>query len=226
MTNKKFRATEEQRYFILKHYKGISNKELTNMFNKHFNTEITVQQIKTHKHNRKLDSGLTSHFEKGHNTFNKGLKWEDYMSKEAQANSKKTTFKKGIIPLNTKEVGSEYVDADGYLYIKVKSTGNKRFSKGGMWQQKHRLIWEEHYGEIPEGYAIIFLDRDKRNFDINNLRMVNRNELVLINKLGLTEDKDINEFIIALSKVKHKLRKVSQNLGVSYVHNKRMDSAD
>lgn len=43
---------------------------------------------------------------------------------------------------------------------------------------------------------------------------------------GFTEDKDINEFIIGLSKVKHKLRKLSQNLGVGYVHNKRMDSTD
>ena len=40
----------------------------------------------------------------------------------------------------------------------------------------HRLVWEEHYGEIPNGCRIIFLDGNKENTDISNLFLVKRNE--------------------------------------------------
>ena len=65
-----------------------------------------MNNIKNFRSNNKLKSGLTGRFVKGQISWNKGKKWDDYMSKEGQANSRKTTFKKGNIPPNQRTVGS------------------------------------------------------------------------------------------------------------------------
>ena len=40
----------------------------------------------------------------------------------------------------------------------------------------HRVIWEMHYGPIPEGYRIDHIDRDPDNNRIENLRLASRSE--------------------------------------------------
>ena len=35
---------------------------------------------------------------------------------------------------------------------------------------KHRLLWEQHYGPIPEGVNIVFIDGNPDNITIENLR--------------------------------------------------------
>lgn len=204
----KFRPNEEEKDFIFENYIGVGNKELAEMFNKKFGTDITTQNIKTYKANHRLNSGLTGRFEKGQKSWNKGLKWNDFMSKEAQANSSKTTFKKGNKPINERPVGSTFVDKDGYLYIKVKNEG-KRFGRGGKWQPYHHLVWIAYNGEMPEGTAIVFLDRNLRNFDIDNLILITRAELARINNnKNYGQDKDINLSVVALSKLIDKYQRI------------------
>lgn len=38
----------------------------------------------------------------------------------------------------------------------------------------HRLVWMIHHGEIPKGFEIDHIDRDRSNTKISNLRMVTR----------------------------------------------------
>lgn len=208
MTNKKFSPNQEQEKFILKNYKGTGNLELTNMFNLEFDENISVRQMKSYKGRNKLDSGLTGRFEKGQKSFNKGLKWDDFISKEGQANSLKTTFKKGNKPKNTRPIGSTWIDKDGYLYVKVRDKG-KRFGRKGMWQPYHHLVWIAEKGEIPEGYMIIFLDRDRSNFDINNLAMVTQAEKMRIqHNENYGYDKDINLSLVNLAKLIDKYQRI------------------
>jgi hypothetical protein len=47
-------------------------------------------------------------------------------------------------------------------------TSHKENNLGKM---VHRLVWEEHYGEIPQGAYIIFKDGNHKNFDITNLEL-------------------------------------------------------
>lgn len=198
MRSKKFYPTNEQKDFIFKNYKGISNRDLTEMFNQEFGMELKIDKIKNFKSRNKLDSGLTGYFEKGQAPLNKGKKWDDYVSKEGQVNSRKTTFKKGRVPLHTKPIGSCYVDCDGYLYVKVRDKGT-RYGMNGKWQQYHHLVWIDAYGPIPKGKVVMFLDRNKSNFDIDNLKLVSRKELSMINKYEIYKnDKDINLSLINL----------------------------
>ena len=117
-----------------------------------------------------ISSGKTGRFEKGHIPNSKGQK----MSKEQYEKCKPTMFKKGHIPKNHREIGSERITKDGYIEIKIKEPN--------LWVLKHRLIYEEHYGKIPAGYSVIFGDGDKLNCNIDNLILVSRSELLLMNR--------------------------------------------
>lgn len=110
--------------------------------------------------------GVRYQFPKGHVPVNKGKKQKEYMSKESIERTKATRFQKGQLPHNTKPVGYERVDKDGYLYCKVE--GKRKLVL------KHRYVWEQHNGPIPKGYNIQFKDRNKHNCDIENLYMISR----------------------------------------------------
>lgn len=63
-------------------------------------------------------------------------------------------------------LGTEYVKGDGMTIVKV--ARNK-------WKYKQRLIYEQYYNvELSSDDYIIFLDGDRTNFDINNLKLVSR----------------------------------------------------
>lgn len=46
----------------------------------------------------------------------------------------------------------------------------KRFN--GRRYLKHRLIWEQHFGEIPKGYEIHHIDGNTHNNNIENLQLI------------------------------------------------------
>jgi hypothetical protein len=88
-------------------------------------------------------------------------------------------FKPGNIPWNKKgikPVGSERID-EGYVEIK---THNSK-----TWKLKHRVIWEKANGRIPRGHVVIFADGDRQNVMLENLLLVSRKELMVMNRLGL-----------------------------------------
>lgn len=56
---------------------------------------------------------------------------------------------------------------------KTTGKGYLRFRKhDGRLQMEHRIVWEEHYGKIPEGMQIHHIDGDKTNNNISNLQLV------------------------------------------------------
>lgn len=97
--------------------------------------------------------------------FNKNIteKEMEYIKRKNRITSGiKTTFKKNSIPHNLKKELSEYNDGKGGIKIKV----------GKEWIPKGRYIYEKHHGKIKENEVIVFLDGNKKNFDINNLMAV------------------------------------------------------
>ena len=42
------------------------------------------------------------------------------------------------------------------------------------WIPIQKKIWQDHYGEVPEGKMVIFLDGDRENLDIENLYCIDR----------------------------------------------------
>ena len=53
------------------------------------------------------------------------------------------------------------------------------------WKPKHRIVWETANGSVPKGHTIIFADGNRLNISIDNLLMVTRAQLAIMNKRGL-----------------------------------------
>ncbi len=70
---------------------------------------------------------------------------------------------------------------EGYLQRKVTDTGNTVRD----YVEVHRLLWEEHHDPIPEGHVVIFKDGDRTHITLDNLMLISRAELVVLNKTGL-----------------------------------------
>lgn len=192
--------TDEMKQFILDNYKGRYNQELADLFNQKFNTNITSRTIKSYKANNKLNSGLTGKFRKGQTPHNKGKK----MPKEVYEKVKHTMFAKGNVPPNHRPVGSERISKDGYIEVKV--------AEPNKWRLKQRVVYEEAKGKIPEGCPIIFLDGNKRNFDIDNLRCITWSELLYLNCNGLNNSNEITETGILMARLDRAKNKKKQEL--------------
>lgn len=70
---------------------------------------------------------------------------------------------------NERPIGSKRVNKKGYTYIKVGKD---------EWKTLHQILWESYYGEVPDDHVIIFLDQNKSNISIGNLKLVKKNNLV------------------------------------------------
>lgn len=86
---------------------------------------------------------------------------------------------------NAKSIGSEWYRNDGMVLVK---------EANGKWDYKQRVVYKQHYGEIPKNHFVIFLDGDRTNYDINNLKLVsNRVASVVANQGLFTKDKNLTE---------------------------------
>lgn len=155
----------EQHKFLLANVKNKTSIVLANMLNKQFGLSLTFKQIQYYLRNHNITNEVDRKFKKGCVSFNKGTKGL------MQAN--KTSFKKGHIPHNHRPVGSERINKDGYVEIKIEEP--KR------WKMKHVFIWEKVYGKVPKGKCLIFADGDKTNIKLENLILITRAQLAVIN---------------------------------------------
>lgn len=114
----------------------------------------------------------------------------------------KTSFKKGNRPHNWKPVGHERVNVEGY--IEVKTAEPKTF------ELKHRVIWEQHNGPIPEEMLISFIDGNRQNCNINNLEMISKSENAFRNKMQINQyPQAIKPTIKQIAKLKEKIKEAS-----------------
>ena len=165
--------TDEEKEYLKKIVYGHHYNEIADMMTKKFNHEFTVKQVKSAISNRRLNTGFTGRFEKGHTPANKG-------KRIIVDGTQKTWFKKGHVPVNKKPVGTEIINTDGYTLVKI--------AEPSEWKLKQQLIWEKHNGPIPKGHIVIFADRDKRNFSIDNLVLVSHRQLLIMNKNNLIKN--------------------------------------
>ena len=173
MDSKLHKYTPEQLRFIEENIIKMSWKELTVKFNETFSTSLSHKALSATGKRYGIKSSRTGCFPKNNQPWNKG-------KKGISIGGKQTQFKKGHKPWNYMPVGSERVNADGYVDIKI-ADPNK-------WKGKHILIWEELHGPVPKGHAVIFADGNNRNFDPENLLLVSRKQLVRMNQRGLIKN--------------------------------------
>ncbi len=105
---------------------------------------------------------------------NKGRRQKEWLSGESLKNVQKTHFKKGHEPHNTNYNGHERVTRDGYIEIRIKK---------GKYVLKHRHIWEQQNGNIPDKHILSFKDGNPLNCQIENLEIKSMRNNMLDNSL-------------------------------------------
>lgn len=163
--------TTEERQFMARYVPRHSYREIQKAFTEKFGWEISLGQVKAYMGNHHLNTGMTGQFQKGQEPPNKGKKGT------CAAGCEKSWFQKGHMPANYRPIGSERINVDGYVEVKVENP-NK-------WKMKHRIVWESINGDIPKGYIIIFRDNDKTNTSIDNLMLIKRGTHAVLNHTGL-----------------------------------------
>lgn len=192
--------TNEQIEFIRKIAKGKDTRTITELVNNKFGLNLKISQIQSCKSNHNIKSDIDCRFKKGNIPTNKGKKGS--MNPEQYEKCKATMFKKGNIPPNRKEIGSERIDKNGYIEIKIQ---DGKLNKN--WIKKHRYIYEQANGKIPKGHKVIFADGNNRNFNINNLILVTNAEELIMNKRKLIgKDPDLTKTGAIIAKVLNKAK--------------------
>ena len=187
--------TDEEKEYLASIVKGSTYKEITEKMNDKFEYNFSEEQVKGMMYRNKLVTGTGGYFKKGSTPWNKGLK--GYMG------ANKTSFKKGTIPPNQVPIGTESITKGGYIKVKV--------GEPNKWKLKQRYIYEQHYGEIPKDCNVIFADKNIRNFDINNLVLVSKAEMLILNNNKLIfEDKELTKVGVNIAKVIDKTKKRSK----------------
>lgn len=168
------KITEEGGSWLINQDPSLTYKELTKLYNEKFGTDVTWYGVRSYLV-RNTDISRTSkggRFKNGHNSY------------------------------STKPVGSERV-SNGKIWIKVtddRPAGgvNKSQLDKYQWKPKHRVIWEQAYGPIPNDAHIIFLDHNPMNCTLDNLYLVSRRVNAIMNKQHWFEIEDPIIFKTAL----------------------------
>ena len=173
---------------------GRYTKEITQLINEKFGLELTIQQIKTSMKRRKIKSGVSSRWEKGHVPYNKGTK--------GVSKPNKGSFKKGNKAINAMPIGTER-DMQGYIEVKVSEK---------KWVLKQRVLYEQYHNvKLEPNQVVIFLNTDKTDFSKENLYLIDRKTMMHMAKEKLwSENEDLNKIgvkIAELLKVMHEKTK-------------------
>ena len=198
--------SDEEIDFILHNYKGIGTKLMARLLTERSGKRRSSSQTCKVYSKYNLDCETDGRFKKGTPGWNKGMKIEEFMSPLAIERIKKTQFTKNHINDNArplKPVGARSIRGDGYVWIKI--------AQPNRWREEHRLVWEKAYGPLGRYQKLLHIDGNRQNNSLDNLMIVEDGLMAEINnRIGLSDDRDINMTIINLAKIRCKIRKAGK----------------
>ena len=165
--------------------------------------DVTAQNLHALRKREGIKTGRTGRFEKGAVPANKGKRMP------FNPRSAATQFKPGQLPHNHQGAGHERIDnKDGYVVMIVDEV-NPWTGAATRPVHKHRWLWEQKHGPIPDGFALKCLG-DKLNTDPSNWELVPRAMLPRLNgRYGRDFDKAPDELkptILAVTRLEHAAR--------------------
>lgn len=187
-----------------------SNRTLAiSAYHKAFCTEFKRQDVSAFnlhalRKRKGWKTGRTGCFEPGLVPHNKGKPHPA----ARHPNCARHQFKKGQEPHNTNFLGHERVSKDGYVEISVDET-NPHTGYERRYVLKHRWLWEQLHGPVPEGMCLK-CKGDQINTHPSNWDLVPRALLPRLNgRFGRGYDDaptDLKPTILAVTKLEHGVR--------------------
>jgi len=165
-------STPEVDDYIKNNYLLMPQKRIA----KNINRSNTFVQTRLRQLNLVIPQEVINSFKKGSQIkpgnvpVNKGKK----MSSELRDKISHTFFKKGHSPENTLYDGAIVIrhnhkerNSPPYKWLRIAK---------GKWVMLHRHIWAQANGKVPDGFIVVFKDRNTMNCDINNLELISFEE--------------------------------------------------
>lgn len=148
MTEKKSHifTSEEEEWIMDNYHKFMNYSDLTTEFNQKFKKNKTIQSMYEKCRKRMNLSGMP----------NSGLFQNGHIQEQCTIG----TIRKATLG----------------TYIKVKDSmcSNMSGYAEPCWIPIQKKIWQDHYGEVPAGKMVIFLDGNRENWNIENLYCIDR----------------------------------------------------
>ena len=156
-------------------------------------------------------TGRTGCFEKGQEPHNVGRP----MPAETKAKCARTWFKKGNLPHNTRHLGHERISKEGYVEVSVAET-NPHTGYERRYVLKHRHLWEQVNGPVPEGHCLKCLDGDRTNADPSNWEAIPR---ALLPRLSGSRwfqpyeayEPEVRPAVLTIAKLEHRAREAKRS---------------
>lgn len=196
---KKKRYTPEQIEYIRSIASGRTSQEIMDLFNNTFGEERSLRSIRCIMSRNGIRNKMQGHatrFEKGQEAWNKGMAG-------LQLGGEAGWFPKGHT-MHCVPVGSERME-QGFVKIKI--------AEPSVWTLKHRHLWEQHHGPIPDDHVILFKDNNRENITIENLFMAPHTALTSVSRRRIdTEHEEVRPSIFKLAELELKIKELSTGL--------------
>lgn len=187
--------TPEQQAYFAEVNEGRTREEVYALMIERFGTSPTPKQIRAYRRNHNMPCGVNTRYKPGQPGATKGLSMKKYHTDAVKARY----FKKGQKPWNTVPVGTEVVASVGYVKVKV--------AEPNVWRWKHRMIWEEANGPVPEGMCLLFLNGDRTDVRLENLACVQMGTNTYLSNQGLlVGDPEITKAAVAIKELQRKIK--------------------
>lgn len=174
-------------------------------------TDMSAEQLNALRKRQGWRTGRTGQYPKGSVPLNKGKKCPPGVGGR-HPNARRTQFAKGGLPHNFCGAGHERVDEkDGYV-VMIVAERNPWTGADTRPVLKHRYLWEQTNGPLPEGFCLKCLDGDKTNTDPENWQAIPRGVLPRLNggrhKKRIAYDAAPTEMkpaLMAMAKIEHRI---------------------
>lgn len=170
--------------------------------------DVSAKNLHSLRKRKGWRTGRTGCFVQGETPHNKGRKCAPGEGGN-HPNARRTQFRKGNEPHNTRHLGHRRMSKDGYVEVSVAET-NPHTGYHRRFVQEHRWLWEKANGPVPVGYALKCLDGDKANTDPSNWEAIPRGVLARLNggrfRQTLPYDAaspEVKPAVMALAKLRH-----------------------
>ena len=186
MSKSRYKWTDTELDYLRQIVKDRYIFEIAELMSIKFNYEFRKSQIKSIMAKHKITNNMKHKVPKGTEPWNKNLKIGNSHIH------------------NLKNTGDEYISSSGFTMMKLDNPIR--------WVQKHRYLYEQTFGEIPKDKVLIFLDGNKQNLNLDNLKCITRKQLIKMNQNGLFYDNaELTEAGSELASLMLKINEVSKN---------------